>query len=641
MIDLRVRSNVVNLISYFQNDFLPQFSLAYQNRLQGIIDAGNPITPAVLGSTQVQLNVGPYTKITFNGSGFSIVASSTTELNQKFADLSSSIEALDGKAIGTLSSIEVTDHGLTLLKLTISSTKWELTSGTDKITMEGHLPTSLQQADAVAAALASGGTNLFSLLSQFDISKLSAYSDNVQKASISMSPGLFEATAGNYDFVINGAFPPSFAQIYKIINEDAVTAAAYSITSAHLKDISTNTSLLDLTGTGLTFADLLKYTGTDGNDYYEMASPDYHLNLSSGPGNDTFVLADRPSTGNVSEISGGDGIDTVSFANSPEAIKYVLQNYASYIDGLQHSYGYVFYNSMWTYASEDMENVTGGAFNDTISGNDMANTLSGGEGADTLTGGSGADSLSGDGGNDSLAGGDGDDVIVGGTGNDVLFGGVGNDRLDGTNGIDTARFSATYAQSTIFKNQNGSYTISSALDGSDNLMNIDYAEFSDQRVTLTLAIAGTPRDFNGDAKSDILLQNGKDGAAYIWALNNKTLVDNGFVGWAPGADWKAKGTGDFNGDGKSDILLQNVKDGSCYIWELNNKTLVDSGFVGWIPGADWQAKGTGDFNGDGKSDILLQNVKDGSCYIWELNNKTLVDNGFVGWIPGSDWQATA
>ena len=61
--------------------------------------------------------------------------------------------------------------------------------------------------------------------------------------------------------------------------------------------------------------------------------------------------------------------------------------------------------------------------------------------------------------------------------------------------------------------------------------------------------------------------------------------------WAvdPGADWQAKGTGDFNGDGKSDILLQNVKDGSCYIWELNSKTLVDNGFVGWAPGADWHA----------------------------------------------------
>ena len=58
---------------------------------------------------------------------------------------------------------------------------------------------------------------------------------------------------------------------------------------------------------------------------------------------------------------------------------------------------------------------------------------------------------------------------------------------------------------------------------------------------------------------------------------------------------------DFDGDGKSDILLQNVVDGSCYVWELNGTSqLVDNGFVGWTPGKDWVAKGTGDFNGDGK-----------------------------------------
>ena len=146
-------------------------------------------------------------------------------------------------------------------------------------------------------------------------------------------------------------------------------------------------------------------------------------------------------------------------------------------------------------------------------------------------------------------------------------------------------------------------------------------------------------DFNGDGKSDILLQNASDGTCYVWALNNKTLVDSGYVGWTPGKDWVAKGTGDFNGDGKSDVLLQNAVDGSCYIWNVNNKTVIDNGYVGWSPGVAWQVKGTGDFNGDGKSDILLQNAGDGSCYIWELNNKTLVDSGYVGWAPGKDWVA--
>jgi hypothetical protein len=153
-------------------------------------------------------------------------------------------------------------------------------------------------------------------------------------------------------------------------------------------------------------------------------------------------------------------------------------------------------------------------------------------------------------------------------------------------------------------------------------------------------------DFNADGYSDVLLQNAIDGSCFIWevdgtkALNGAAaLKDSGFIGWAPGVDWQAKGVGDFNGDGHSDVLLQNAKDGSCYIWELDGKTLVGNGFVGWPAGKDWQVKSTGDYNGDGKSDVLLQNSVDGSCYVWELNGTgTLVDHGFVGWAPGAGWQ---
>ena len=488
MIDLRIGSSISNVRSFFQNDFLPQFSLDYQTTIQNILKADNAITPAILSSTRVQLNLGPATTITFNGSGFNIVASSTIELDQKFKDLTSSISALDGKAIGVLSSVEVVNSGVSIMKLTLSDTKWELTSGRDKVTIEGHLPTSLQQVNEVAAALTTGGSTLFNLLSHFDISKIAAYSDGVQKASISLSSGLLECTAGNFDLVINGTFPPSFAQIYKIINEDVATASLYSVSSAHLYDTSAKTSIIDLTGSGITFADLLKYDGTSGDDYYEIANSELSVNLSGGPGNDTFVLADKPSIGIIAEIDGGDGVDTVSFANSPEGIKYVLWNYTSPIDGLQHSMGYVVQTNNWQeYASTDVENITGSNFNDTISGNALANTLIGGSGNDTLSGGAGYDSLSGGVGNDSLSGDDGDDTLVGGTGNDNLFGGLGNDRLDGTSGVDTAVFSATRAQATITKNQNGSYTITTPNEGSDNLVNIDYAKFSDQTVTLVTA----------------------------------------------------------------------------------------------------------------------------------------------------------
>ena len=166
-------------------------------------------------------------------------------------------------------------------------------------------------------------------------------------------------------------------------------------------------------------------------------------------------------------------------------------------------------------------------------------------------------------------------------------------------------------------------------------------------------------DFNGDGNSDILLQNtaAGQGEYFIWELNGTgALVGSGPVGWTPPSDvnnnWVVKGTGDFNGDGKSDILLQNTATGhgECFIWELNGTgPLVGSGLVGWTPPSDannnWVVKGTGDFNGDGKSDILLQNTATGhgECFIWELNGTgALVGSGLVGWTPPSaDWHATA
>jgi len=79
-----------------------------------------------------------------------------------------------------------------------------------------------------------------------------------------------------------------------------------------------------------------------------------------------------------------------------------------------------------------VDNVTGGAGNDTLTGNDEANTLIGGAGTDKLYGGDGDDTLSGGAGNDEIYGGDGDDTInyVIGDGTDaVVNGGDGNDTL--------------------------------------------------------------------------------------------------------------------------------------------------------------------------------------------------------------------
>ena len=155
-------------------------------------------------------------------------------------------------------------------------------------------------------------------------------------------------------------------------------------------------------------------------------------------------------------------------------------------------------------------------------------------------------------------------------------------------------------------------------------------------------------DFDGDGKSDILLQYADTGAVYIWRMgdNGLTIKGGGFIGGdgGPGAKWQVKGTGDFDGDGKSDILLQYADTGACYVWEMgtDGQTIKAGGFIGGFdgPGAKWQVKGTGDFNGDGKSDILLQYADTGAVYVWELDGLSIKAGGFVGGNdgPGAKWQ---
>ena len=150
-------------------------------------------------------------------------------------------------------------------------------------------------------------------------------------------------------------------------------------------------------------------------------------------------------------------------------------------------------------------------------------------------------------------------------------------------------------------------------------------------------------DFDGDGKSDILLQNGDDGMCFVWEMDGLTVKASGVVGWTPPtAAWHAVGTGDFNGDGKSDILLQNGADGMCFVWEMDGLAVKDSGVVGWTPPTNrWHAVGAGDFDSDGKSDILLQNADDGMCFVWEMDGLTVKSSAVVGWTPPSaDWHAS-
>lgn len=109
-----------------------------------------------------------------------------------------------------------------------------------------------------------------------------------------------------------------------------------------------------------------------------------------------------------------------------------------------------------------IENIVGGAGNDTMTGDDGNNKLSGGAGNDTLAGGAGADTLDG---------GDGDDVLIGGAGKDTLVGGAG---------FDTASYAGAVGNVRASLGGSGSNTGDAAGDTYDSIENLLGSDGADE-----------------------------------------------------------------------------------------------------------------------------------------------------------------
>ena len=159
--------------------------------------------------------------------------------------------------------------------------------------------------------------------------------------------------------------------------------------------------------------------GGPGNDV--LAGDDGDDVLNGDAGNDTF---DDGALANGADVmNGGAGVDAVSYAARTGDVTVNLDALAN--DGEALEYDKVML---------DVENVVGGAGNDTITGSATDNVLEGGAGDDVVNGGPGNDTLRGGPGNDTLHGAAGDDRFdeAADTGDDTLVGGTGLDTADYT-----------------------------------------------------------------------------------------------------------------------------------------------------------------------------------------------------------------
>ena len=136
----------------------------------------------------------------------------------------------------------------------------------------------------------------------------------------------------------------------------------------------------------LTSATINNIENVVGSEYDDTLTGDAQNNvIEGGAGRDTLI--------------GGGGMDTLSYENSDDWVRVMLNDNAAATTSRGHARGDT---------ATLFENVTGSAYDDELTGNEAANVLmglagddeiTGGDEADTVEGGAGADELDGDNGN--------------------------------------------------------------------------------------------------------------------------------------------------------------------------------------------------------------------------------------------------
>ena len=239
-------------------------------------------------------------------------------------------------------------------------------------------------------------------------------------------------------------------------------------------------------------------TGVDTDTYVSIE------NLTGGQGDDTLI-----GDGAKNVLDGGaGGSDTVSYAGRVAAVVASLATGTGGAEGDEYL---------------RIDNLTGGNGDDTLSGDDASNVLDGGPGTDTvtyadrgatehivaslaatggqtgtteadtyanvenLTGGDGDDTLTGDGAANVLSGGLGADTLNGAAGDDRLVPGPGASTLDGGDGSDTVTFAGATpvlspALTLVANLAAGTASVSGDAHGLANIENVEGTAGDDRLI---------------------------------------------------------------------------------------------------------------------------------------------------------------
>jgi Ca2+-binding RTX toxin-like protein len=397
-------------------------------------------------------------------------------------------------------------------------------------------------------------------------------------------------------------------------------------TSAIVADLSNANVATAINGTSIVNVEQYQIVLGSGDDSVTLGAG---LDLVfGGAGNDTI----SGGAGN-DDLRGEAGNDTLSGGDGNDSLDGGLGN-----DSLNGGAG----NDSLSSADGD-DVLIGGAGNDVLNGgagidradysaatgtvtvNLSTGTASGTQiGTDSLAaieqviGGAGNDSLTGGGGNELLDGRAGADTISGGGGDDTLIGGAGVDTLDGGAGVDTADYSASAAAVSVnLASGKGSGGDANG-DILSNIENIIGSANADNLVGSSAAnrlVGGAGTDtLNGGGGADTLLGGGGTDIFVFKAI--------GDIGTGASTD----AIGDFEAGGNSAATRIDRIDLSAI--DANPKTSKDDAFTFLNTAAfthhagELQYDGVGhllgDTNGDGVADFSLALTISGTLDVSDL-----------------------
>ncbi len=213
-----------------------------------------------------------------------------------------------------------------------------------------------------------------------------------------------------------------------------------------------------------------------------------------------------------------------------------------------------------------------------------------------------------------LIGGSGNDVINGGNLADFIVGGPGNDTINGGGGDNVVAYTnITISQATITHNQDGSWTVSSAADGTDTLTNIPLLDFSNGFVALEPDYVRR-HNFLGNDKGDFLIQNASGAVVAGEVHGGGAAAYTQLAGLGP--EWKFVGDGDFYSNGESGFLIENSS-GAVVTGELTNGSIAFQQVAALGP--EWSFKGAGTFLGHNDAQFLIENTG-GAVVVGEIGH---------------------